>query len=177
MIKVQMPVRQCAEKRILVGVSSSKCDLSLSRAMSMPTSGSEENFKGRRCVQKDKTGNERMTSGRRRPKSDVMRFTSIFRYSCPPRHALDPEGVVMPRGNLPCEEYRSNLLGRQGTDGKRTRRIFRAPMFSELEHMGDRSFELEVDVADDVLVSCAMSGKGRNTSTKLSEGAICMMNW
>ena len=37
--------------------------------------------------------------------------------------------------------------------------------------------ELEVDVVDDVLASCAIPGKGRNTSTKLSSLVVCMNYW
>ena len=37
--------------------------------------------------------------------------------------------------------------------------------------------ELEVDVVDDVLASCAIPGKGRITSTKLFSFVVCMDNW
>jgi hypothetical protein len=46
-------------------------------------------------------------------------------------------------------------------------------MFSKLA----QEFELEVDVVDDVLASCAMPGRGRNTSTKLSSILVRMDNW
>ena len=44
-------------------------------------------------------------------------------------------------------------------------------MFSKLV----QELKLEVDVVDDVLASCAMPGRGRNTSTKLSKIAVCMI--
>jgi hypothetical protein len=50
-------------------------------------------------------------------------------------------------------------------------RILRSPMFSKLV----QELKLEVDVVDDVLASCAMPGRGRNTSTKLSKIAVCMI--
>jgi translation initiation factor IF-1 len=46
-------------------------------------------------------------------------------------------------------------------------------MFSELLP----ELELEVDVLDDVLASCAIPGKGRITSTKLFSFVVCMDNW
>jgi hypothetical protein len=52
-------------------------------------------------------------------------------------------------------------------------RVVRTVLFSELVQA--REFELKVDVVDDVLASCAMPGRGRNTSTKLSKSAVCMI--
>lgn len=48
-------------------------------------------------------------------------------------------------------------------------------MVSELVQV--QELELEVDVVDDVLASCAIPGKGRNTSTKLSSLVVCMNYW
>ena len=65
----------------------------------------------------------------------------------------------------------------QDFDGQKMVCVFRSPMFSELQCCAWRELELEVDFVDDVLASCAIPGKGRNTSTKLSSILVCMDNW